>query len=300
MIFSHGKLLLTSEYVVLDGALALAVPTIWGQEFFFRKQLENLGQLTWEGQHQGITWLKATIDFETWSILETNNLEAATFVLNTLKNCQILGSSKFDLELGWHVTSNLQFPANYGLGSSSTLMSCLANWASVDAFALNELSLGGSGYDIAVAEMGKSILFQIKEQQANYEEVYFNPDFREDLIFVHLNQKQDSREGIQLYRSKTKSDIIIQELSDITRKVLTCSSLSDFSKQMDYHEALLSEFLGKKSVKTELFADCPSFVKSLGAWGGDFVMTSKFNDFEKYFSNKGFDTIISWKDMVYS
>ena len=34
-IFSPGKLLLTSEYVVLDGALALAVPTKWGQEFFF-------------------------------------------------------------------------------------------------------------------------------------------------------------------------------------------------------------------------------------------------------------------------
>ena len=34
-LFSPGKLLLTSEYVVLDGALALAVPTQWGQEFFF-------------------------------------------------------------------------------------------------------------------------------------------------------------------------------------------------------------------------------------------------------------------------
>lgn len=34
-IFSPGKLLLTSEYFVLDGALALAVPTIPGQEFFF-------------------------------------------------------------------------------------------------------------------------------------------------------------------------------------------------------------------------------------------------------------------------
>ena len=32
--FSPGKLLLTSEYVVLDGALALALPTKLGQDFF--------------------------------------------------------------------------------------------------------------------------------------------------------------------------------------------------------------------------------------------------------------------------
>ena len=32
-LFSPGKLLLTSEYVVLDGALALAIPTKYGQDF---------------------------------------------------------------------------------------------------------------------------------------------------------------------------------------------------------------------------------------------------------------------------
>lgn len=36
-LFSPGKLLLTSEYVVLDGALALSVPTLAGQEFFLMK-----------------------------------------------------------------------------------------------------------------------------------------------------------------------------------------------------------------------------------------------------------------------
>jgi len=30
--YSHGKLLLTAEYVILDGAKALALPTKFGQE----------------------------------------------------------------------------------------------------------------------------------------------------------------------------------------------------------------------------------------------------------------------------
>ncbi len=33
-IFSPGKLMLTSEYFAIDGALVLAVPTRLGQEFF--------------------------------------------------------------------------------------------------------------------------------------------------------------------------------------------------------------------------------------------------------------------------
>lgn len=37
-IFSHGKLLLSSEYVILDGALALAIPTQMGQSFSFEEE----------------------------------------------------------------------------------------------------------------------------------------------------------------------------------------------------------------------------------------------------------------------
>jgi hypothetical protein len=34
-IFSPGKLMLTSEYVAVDGALVLAIPTKLGQELFY-------------------------------------------------------------------------------------------------------------------------------------------------------------------------------------------------------------------------------------------------------------------------
>jgi hypothetical protein len=38
-IFSPGKLMLTSEYFAIDGALVLAVPTRLGQEFFFEEKM---------------------------------------------------------------------------------------------------------------------------------------------------------------------------------------------------------------------------------------------------------------------
>ncbi|MEQ3661167.1 MAG: GHMP kinase, partial [Flavobacterium sp.] len=40
--YSNGKLLLTGEYVVLDGAKALAVPTKFGQSLSIESGINNL------------------------------------------------------------------------------------------------------------------------------------------------------------------------------------------------------------------------------------------------------------------
>ena len=44
--YSNGKLLLTSEYLVLDGAKALAIPTKFGQDLIVQKIKEP--SLIWE------------------------------------------------------------------------------------------------------------------------------------------------------------------------------------------------------------------------------------------------------------
>ena len=61
----------------------------------------------------------------------------------------------------------------------------------------------------------------------------------------------------------------------------------------------ISDFIEIPTVKSRFFSDCPSFVKSLGAWGGDFVMSSKFVGFKDYFWGKGFTTIFEWDDIIY-
>ncbi len=155
----------------------------------------------WEAFHQNKPWLKAVIDYQNWQILETNIPSSAEFILKTLKNVQQLSITKFKNNFTYHLKTNLQFPADFGLGSSSTLMNNLAEWAEIDPFYLNRISLGGSGYDIAVAKEKSAVLFQSKPE-IRYEKVDFNPAFKNELIFIHLNQKQDSREGISLYKSK--------------------------------------------------------------------------------------------------
>ncbi|WP_223558177.1 GYDIA family GHMP kinase [Chryseobacterium lathyri] len=296
-IFSPGKLMLTSEYFAIDGALVLAVPTKLGQEFFFDEKDDEKSLIFWEAHHQNKLWLKAVIDYKKWQILETNLSSSAEFILRTLQNVQQLSKSKFKSDHTYYLKTNLQFPADYGLGSSSTLMNNLSVWADIDPFHLNSISLGGSGYDIAVAKEKSAVLFRSKPE-VSYEKADFNPPFKNELIFIHLNQKQDSREGINFYKSKQKSQILVDEFSDITRKVLLCDELEKFSELMMIHEQKISKFLEIPTVKQRFFSDCPVFVKSLGAWGGDFVMSAKFHGYEDYFWGKGFNTVFEWCDII--
>ena len=53
------------------------------------------------------------------------------------------------------------------------------------------------------------------------------------------------------------------------------------------------------TVKECLFPDYKGTVKSLGAWGGDFVLAiSETEDIPNYFLSKGFDICIPYDEIV--
>ena len=62
--YSHGKLLLTAEYAVLDGAKCLAVPTKLGQSLRVSPLKKSL--IDWKSfDHQGNLWFEKEITIET-------------------------------------------------------------------------------------------------------------------------------------------------------------------------------------------------------------------------------------------
>ncbi|NQX92218.1 MAG: hypothetical protein HRT74_08885 [Flavobacteriales bacterium] len=65
---------------------------------------------------------------------------------------------------------------------------------------------------------------------------------------------------------------------------------------------MMAEVLSRPKVKDSTFADYKDgIVKSLGAWGGDFVMvTTKDESSLNYFNEKGFNIILPWKEMVHA
>lgn len=296
--FSHGKLLLTAEYFVLDGAKALAIPTKLGQDFSVKTLEDNLSTIHWKTYREGSLWLEAIIDYRTMSVVKANLVDAANFILKIFKTLKELQSPIFNTN-SYELSCNVQFPENFGLGSSSTLMTNVANWAQVDAYELNDKALGGSGYDIAVAKKGHPLFYTRLKDHKIVERIHFNPSFKEDLLFIHLNKKQDSREGISMYRSLPKDNALIQEFSTLTDEVAKVQDLGKFSLLMMQHEELMSNFLKIQTVKEKYFSDAPVFFKSLGAWGGDFILTTKFSDYKSYFRHKGFSNFYQYEDLIY-
>jgi hypothetical protein len=67
---------------------------------------------------------------------------------------------------------------------------------------------------------------------------------------------------------------------------------------LEHHEVILSDILELETVKERLFSDFKGTIKSLGAWGGDFVMVLSKENPTNYFASKGYDTILAYEEMI--
>ena len=296
--YSNGKLLITGEYGVLDGALSLAVPTKYGQALTVQEN--NTNSITWQSiDHQGAIWFGGDFNLKNNKSINTTDSETAETLLRILREAKKLNSEFLVNSSGYKVTTQLDFPRNWGLGSSSTLINNIAQWAGVDPFKLLWNSFSGSGYDIACAMHKTPILYQLKAKNPIVTPIAFNPSFKEHIYFVHLNKKQNSREGISAYRnSKFDKDQFISAQTFLTNKFSTCDSLEEFQKLIIEHETMVASIINEAPVKQKYFIDYTGAIKSLGAWGGDFIMAVGSKTTPTYFKNKGYATIISYQEMV--
>ena len=129
-------------------------------------------------------------------------------------------------------------------------------------------------------------------------EINFNPVFKEAIFFIYLNKKQNSREAIKSYKEKNISQHIIKEVSDLTLQISKCTSLVEFEFLIKMHEKLLSRALQIKPIQERLFNDYFGQIKSLGAWGGDFILVTGNSETEMYFKKKGYHTIIPYTNII--
>ncbi|TJY37684.1 GYDIA family GHMP kinase [Pontimicrobium aquaticum] len=308
--YSNGKLLITGEYTVLDGALALAIPTKYGQSLTVENINEN--KIVWTSlDYEGNKWFEVSFKFEQVvfpflfeysqeTLLDNDISKTVLNILNTIhKENKTIFSNFIESGKGLKFITKLDFPRNWGLGSSSTLINNIANWAKVDAFKLLELTFGGSGYDIACAEHNFPITYQLENSYPNVKEVHFNPSFKNLLYFVHLNKKKNSREGIMEYNKNKKAiSDKIKEINSITKNIISCTAIEEFNLLIEAHETIISSIIKQPTIKDLLFKDFNGFIKSLGAWGGDFILVSSTNNPSNYFKDKGYNTVIPYSKMV--
>ncbi len=297
--YSNGKLLITGEYLVLDGAKSLAIPTKYGQDLVIEKIEEP--KLIWKSLNEnGDIWFTCEFALENLEIINSDvDFRTTKTLQKILQKAKEINPKFLNSKNGFEINTKLTFPKNWGLGTSSTLINNIANWAKIDAFKLLRNSFGGSGYDIACAQNNSTILYQLQDQKPIVEQVNFNPIFKDQLFFVYLNQKQDSRDAIAKYRKYQGSiSTIAREISELTSKILKTKNLAEFEQMIKQHEVIISSIIKQKPVQKELFSDYFGQIKSLGAWGGDFILATGNTKTPTYFKNKGYETVISFQDMV--
>lgn len=304
--YSNGKLLLTGEYFVLEGATSLALPTKYGQDLQITSIKEP--QLIWQSFSDiGECWLEANFD------LPKIRLASATFesdedggkdvlaenLTEILLEIRKLNPNFLNTKNGISIKTNLTFPKNWGLGTSSTLINNLAKWAEINPYELLKNTFGGSGYDIAAAQNNTPILYTKEGTDPIVKKADFQPSFQEQLYFVYLNTKQNSREAIKRFH-KLKGNLSseILQISQLTKEILSSTDLVSFEKIIAEHEQIVSKVIRNKPIQEIVFSDYFGQTKSLGAWGGDFILATGNDDSINYFKSKGYTTVIPYSKMV--
>ena len=203
--------------------------------------------------------------------------------------------------IGNKLVNILNFNRQWGLGSSSTFVNNLAKWAQIDPYELLFSTFSGSGFDIACCDYNSPILYRNNDKSIVTKKISFNPNFADKLYLIYLGKKQNTEKSIKKYSEKKFEKInLITKINSINDKIINCNDLKDFENLIELHENIIGKAISMKPIQKSFFNDYnEGKIKSLGSWGGDFILaTSKNNDI-KYFEKKGFKTIFPLSKIVY-
>lgn len=303
LFHSHGKLLLFGEYAVIDGAKALAIPCKKGQTLEIKPHRGS--DLIWECYDENDElWFEAQISLYDFSSVRTSDQATSNFLQKVLKGAVRHNTEFLNKWNGFKAINKLQFNKNWGLGSSSTLINNIAQWAEINPFHLHFSVSSGSGYDIACAEADGPLTYQLKEDELHFEEIDFEPSFLDQINFLYLGNKQSTKSAISHYSKHVKKrKQLAEQVSKLTERAIASKTFEEFIHVAQDHEDLLAEEIGMQRVQIERFPEFEGVIKSLGAWGGDFVMVLNDKSFEEnqaFFKSKGYNTLINYHDMIHS
>ena len=292
---TNGKLLITGEYAVLKNAKALAVPCKMGQSLTY---LPSEGAvLNWESfDSKKNAWFESEFNVNTLKLVSSSDVEIGIRLQKLLATTKKMNPSF--LSKGGKVKCHLEFDRSWGLGSSSTLVANIALWANRNPYQLLENSFGGSGYDIGCAQAEGLITYIRNQYNPIIQTAELSYPFEANLFFVHLNKKRNSQDALAAFDLNMVNQSSIDAISKLTDRIIACTDQNSFDSCLKEHEALIGSLLNQLNVQDIYFSDFKGIVKSLGAWGGDFVLVSGDRHSPNYFRAKGYETIIPFREMI--
>jgi hypothetical protein len=189
------------------------------------------------------------------------------------------------------------------MGSSSTLIANIAAWAKVDPMVLFNIISNGSGYDVEAANRKKPFFFSRTDNIVT-ESAILSPEITPHLYFVYAGRKQDSESAItEFLKLPPPIDKHIRRISEITKDISATNDIDLFREMIIEHEAILANHLNRIPVKQVHFADFSGVIKSLGAWGGDFLLfihSGESHELKEYLQHKSISTFFHYDELIYA
>ena len=276
---ANGKLLLTGEYLVLAGAKALALPLKFGQHL---RAVSTPGKvLHWSSLQPAGVWFECQIDLLTLESIQASDNVVAAKLSELLQAARRLNRLFLMEPHGYRVTTAANYPVMWGLGSSSTLLSMVAEWAAVPAFDLLRLVSRGSGYDIACAGRDGLLFYQLKDAKPEVTDVVPGMAIRRHALFAWLGNKQESSSEVNNFlagNNYTHEDVL--RVSELSSLIAAAETAAELCSLVTRHEQIIGRILSRDPL-SKRFPEFPGAVKSLGAWGGDFGMFVSALDFRE-------------------
>ncbi len=293
---ANGKLLLTGEYLVLAGARALALPVRFGQRLTVAASPG--GEIEWTSDEMGRTWFSCRLDPVTLEVLSADKKGVAAELRRLLVAARKLNQDFLAEKKGLHVRVSADYPLEWGMGSSATLQYMVARWAGVPPFDLYRQVARGSGYDIACAAHDSLLYYQLRKGHPEFMPAVAGKALREHTRFAWLGKKQSSRKEVDAFLERLNfTEIDLVTVTKLAESICDASTADDLIRLVNEHEYLLGMILKKEPVASR-FPWFPGAVKSLGAWGGDFVMfVSADNEADKLLKKHGFGQVFRYTDL---
>ena len=298
--YGRGKLLLSGEYFILEGAQGLALPTRMGQSLTANVcESTEHPLLSWNSlDKHGDCWFRAKFDLIHFALVDTPTNTEALYLQKLLRQSRRQNEQFLRHGENIQVETRLEFSRHWGLGSSSTLISLIARWANVCPLELAFQTTSGSGYDIACAQSDGPIIYR----RPRWERIAFNPPFKNHLSVIPLEKKCSSAHSIEYYKKIAPfPSKIIEEANRLTSDLLAAAELTKFQQVLSACESFVARHLRLTPIQKRLFQDFDGTIKSLGSWGGDCVLAASPRpraDIAEYFASRGYPHCIPWQEMV--
>jgi len=300
---ANGKFLLSGEYLVLQGARALALPLNLGQSLEVKTVDIQSGMIHWDAYTPKGFWFASIFSKYGFTVHASDDMAKADMLCKIFSEIKSLNPNVLQDKNDYFFVTRLEFDKDWGLGSSSTLISLLSQWADVNPYELLKRTMGGSGYDIACATASKPLIYHLDKGQPIVETVDFKPAFADKLYFVYQGHKQSSGKEVKSFKERAKTiDFSAEraEISEITDALVKTTSFNDFCALLSRHEAIMSRCLDQPPLKLQ-YSDFQGIIKSLGAWGGDFFLAATElpeKEVFSYFNSKGLKTVLKYDEIV--